>query len=81
MIANARASCAPFGLPEPGMVYLAGPVVHRHRSCTAACYAHKPGWYTIERAIAILRTLPGDYTDNIAELERKAAGLERRRAA
>ena len=62
MIARAFASWEPFGLPEPGMVHLSGPVVHWHRPCAEACYAYRPGWYAIaESASTILRTLPGDY--------------------
>jgi hypothetical protein len=81
MIARARASWEELGLlPEPRMAHIAGPTVHRHQ-CNANCYSYEPGWYPVEKVIAILRTLPGSYRENIAELERKAARLERRRAA
>lgn len=43
-----------------GMVWLAGPVVHRH-PCTAACRAYTPGWYAPAEATAILAALPGTY--------------------
>lgn len=49
--------------------------------CNPYCYAYTPGWYPIAEVIAILRTLPGNYAGNIAELERKAADQEGRRAA
>jgi hypothetical protein len=81
MIEKARASWAPLGLPPDGLVYISGPAVHWHRPCTSACYAYKPGWYSPERVIEILRTLPGDYRANISELERKAARQERGCAA
>ena len=81
MVANATASWEPFGLPEPGMVHLSGPVVHWHRPCTAPCYAYRPGWYTFARAAGILATLPGDYGDTIAELKERAAREGRRTAA
>lgn len=76
MIARARASWEPLGLPPAGMVHLAGPVVHHHR-CEAVCYAHRPGWYTPEAAAAILETLPGDYAAVIAKLRAMASTPER----
>jgi hypothetical protein len=80
MVANATASWEPYGLPPPGLVWLSGPPVHHHH-CNKACYSYEPGWYTPGRVIEILRTLPGAYEANIAELERKAASLDRGRAA
>jgi hypothetical protein len=56
----------PVGEPS-GLVWLAGPAVHHHR-CTDACRAYRPGWYSPAMAVAILRALPGDYTDVIASL-------------
>jgi hypothetical protein len=67
MAARTRASWEPYGLPPPGMVHLAGPVVHHH-TCRQVCYAYKPGWYTPEAAAAILATLPGQYAEVLAEL-------------
>lgn len=79
MVARARASWAPLGLTPPGMMHIGGPAVHNHpypRRCNAACHAYEPGCYPIADVIAILRTLPGDYAQTIAELERKAAATK-----
>jgi hypothetical protein len=81
ILAAARASWEPLGLgPGPGWVHLGGPVVHHHR-CKQVCYQHKPGWYTIADAIAIIETLPGNYAENLAELRTQAAAAPGRTAA
>lgn len=58
--------------PGPGYVHLSGRAVHWHKPCTKACSAYEAGWYTIDAAIAILATLPGDYAETIAELRAQA---------
>lgn len=74
---------AGFSFPHwgPGWVHLGGPPVHWHKPCTAACYAYEPGWHRIEDAIAIIETLPGDYTEVLAELRAQAAAAPGRTAA
>jgi hypothetical protein len=71
LVARATASWEPFGLPPPGMVHVAGPVVHHH-ACTAACRAYKPGWYAPADAAAIIETLPGNYAEVLAGLRAQA---------
>lgn len=67
-----------FSFPHwgPDWVHLSGQAVHWHKPCTAACYAYEPGWYRTADAIAIIETLPGDYSEALAELRSQArAGL------
>jgi len=87
-LARVRAAWLAEGLglgPGPGWVHLGGWLVHGnpggHRPCTKACYAYKPGWYTIAEAIGILATLPGDYAGAIATLREQADESTGRRAA
>jgi hypothetical protein len=84
-IARARAAWekAGFSFPHwgPGWVHLGGPPVHWHKRCTRACYACEPGWHRIEDAIAIIGTLPGDYTEVLAELRAQAGVSPGRTAA
>ncbi len=54
ILARARSSWEPLGLPEPGMVYLAGRVVHYHPPCLPICYSYEPGWYPAEKAAEIV---------------------------
>jgi hypothetical protein len=77
--ARARATWEPYGLPLPGLVHLGGRVVHHH-TCTAACDAYKPGWYTPQAAAAILERLPGDYAAAIASVLASARTPGRRAA-
>ena len=76
-IARAKAAWekAGFSFPHwgPGWVHLSGQTVHWHKPCTAACRAHKAGWYRTADAIAILETLPGDYAGTIATLREQCA--------
>lgn len=63
--------------PGPGWVHLGGRYVHHNGAygtarCTAACYAYEPGWHRIADAIAIIETLPGDYSGALAELRSQA---------
>lgn len=70
---------AGFGFPHwgPEWIHLSGPTVHWHKPCTAACYAYEPGWYRIADAIAIIETLPGDYSEALAELRAQALATAR----
>lgn len=65
--------------PGPGWVHLGGRYVHQNGAygtarCTAACYAYEAGWYRIADAIAIIETLPGDYSDALAEMRSQVRG-------
>ncbi len=75
--AVAAASWEPLGLgPGPGWVHLGGRYVHHHK-CIPACRAYESGWYRVADAIAIIETLPGDYTEAIASLRAMADTPER----
>lgn len=73
ILALARASWEPLGLGPAGQVHLGGAAVHSHRPCTRACYAYRPGWYQIADAIRIIKTLPGNHDEILAELQARAA--------
>ena len=55
-------------LEHPGEVWLGGPSFHWYGRCTSACRSYHAGWYGPAEVVAILRTLPHDYEDEIARL-------------
>ena len=67
ILARARASWEPLGLPEPGMIHLGGTAVHHNPPCFPVCYSYKPGWYHAEKAEKILAAISAA----IAERDRR----------
>ena len=68
MLARARASWEPLGLPEPGMVRLGGATGHRHPPCLPVCYSYRAGWFPAEQAEKILAAVRAA----IAERDRRS---------
>lgn len=73
MLTRARASWEPLGLPEPGMVPLAGPAGHWHPPCLPVCYSYKAGWYPAEQAEKILAAVRAAVAERDARSRERAA--------